>query len=328
MWISLAAISAGLALLVWGADRFVVGAAATARNLGISPMVIGLTIVGFGTSAPEMLVSGVAAWQGNTGIAVGNALGSNIANIALIIGVTALVAPLQVHSATLRREFPMLLGAMVLGYLLLVDLRLDRIDGAALLTAMALVILYTVHLGLRPASGDPMGQEYEAEVPAGISTGRALTWTLIGLLVLLASSRMLVWGAVSIAQALGVSDLVIGLTIVALGTSLPELAASVTGALKQEHDIAIGNIIGSNLFNLLAVLGLSAVIRPASLDPAVLSRDYSTMVGLTLVLMVMAWGLRGHGQVNRIEGGLLLAGYGAYQTLVYFTAVRGMAPLP
>lgn len=324
----MAAIGVGLALLVWGADRFVMGAAATARNLGVSPLVIGLTIVGFGTSAPEMLVSGVAAWQGNTGLAVGNALGSNIANVALIIGVTALTAPLHVHSAMLRREFPILLGAMVLGYVLLVDQRLDRIDGAVLLTGMALVALYTVRLGLRPASGDPMGQEYEAEIPAGMPTGRALTWTLIGLLVLLASSRMLVWGAVSIAQALGVSDLVIGLTIVALGTSLPELAASIVSALRQEHDIAIGNIIGSNLFNLLAVLGLSALIRPAPLDPSVLSRDYPIMVGLSLVLMVMAWGFRGHGRINRFEGGLLLAGYGAYQTLVYFTAVRGMAPIP
>lgn len=320
MWIQLFAIAAGFGLLVWGADRFVTGAAGTARNLGVSPLIIGLTIVGFGTSAPEILVSAVAAWQGNPGLAIGNAIGSNITNIALILGATALVAPLTVHSGAIRREFPVLIATTLVAYLLLSDGVLGVGDGLMLLLGLVVLLSWMVYLGMSSREVDPIVAEYEAEVPTGLGLGRSLWWLSLGLVVLLVSSRLLVWGAVGIAQLLGVSDLIIGLTIVALGTSLPELAASVASALKNEHDIAIGNVIGSNMFNLLAVLGLPGIIRPGPVEDAVLTRDFPIMAGLTVALLVMAYGFRTWGRISRLEGGLLLAGYLAYQTLLYFTA--------
>ncbi len=317
---AIAAVAVGFALLVWGADRFVLGASATASNLGVSPMVIGLTIVGFGTSAPEMLVSGVAAWTGNPGMAVGNAIGSNIANMGLVLGAAALVAPMTVQSTTLKREFPIMFAVMLFALMLLVDGELGWSDGVLLLTGLVVMITGVVSLGLRRDEVDPMAAEYDEEIPHDLSTAMALTWLVLGLGVLLLSSRMLVWGAVDIAQALGVSDLVIGLTIVAIGTSLPELAASVMAALKKEHDIAIGNVIGSNMFNLLAVLGLPGVIHPHLVDPQVLERDYPVMIGFTVALFVMAYGFRGVGRINRFEGGVLLAAYAGYLILLYFNA--------
>jgi cation:H+ antiporter len=320
MWIQLFAIAAGFGLLVWGADRFVTGAAGTARNLGVSPLIIGLTIVGFGTSAPEILVSAVAAWQGNPGLAVGNAIGSNITNIALILGTTALVVPLTVHSGAIRREFPVLIVTTLVAYLLLSDGVLGIGDGAMLLLGLAVLLSWMVYLGLTSRELDPMVAEYEAEVPRDLSLGRSLLWLVLGLVVLLVSSRLLVWGAVGIAQFLGVSDLIIGLTIVALGTSLPELAASLASALKNEHDIAIGNVVGSNMFNLLAVLGLPGIIHPGPVEDVVLTRDFPVMALFTVALLIMAYGFRSWGRINRLEGGLLLCGYLAYQTLLYFTA--------
>ncbi len=320
MWIQLLAVAAGFGLLVWGADRFVTGAAGTARNLGVSPLIIGLTIVGFGTSAPEILVSALAAWQGNPGLAVGNAIGSNITNIALILGATALVTPLTVHSGAIRREFPVLIATTLIAYLLLSDGVLGFGDGLMLLLGLAVLLIWMVYLGLTSRELDPMVAEYEAEVPTDLSLGRSLLWLLAGLVVLLVGSRLLVWGAVGIAQLLGVSDLIIGLTIVALGTSLPELAASVASALKNEHDIAIGNVIGSNMFNLLAVLGLPGIIQPGRIEEVVLTRDFPVMAGFTVALLMMAYGFRTWGRINRPEGGLLLAGYLGYQTLLYFTA--------
>ena len=322
MWIQVAAIIGGFGLLVWGADRFVIGAAASARNLGVSPLLIGLTIVGFGTSAPEMLVSGMAAWNGNAGLGIGNAVGSNIANVGLILGVTALLVPLQVHSVTLRRELPMLLITALAALALLLDGSLDRVDGLVLMAGLAAMLAWVVHLGLSARRGvDPMAAEFAAEIPTDLSTGRALFWLLAGILVLLFASRLLVWGAVGVATWLGVSDLVIGLTIVALGTSLPELAASIASARKGEHDIAIGNVIGSNMFNLLAVLGLPALIQPGAVDRAVLTRDFPVMIGLTLGLMLMARGFHRAGHISRLEGLVLVGVYCAYQTLLYF-AVR------
>jgi cation:H+ antiporter len=323
MWMQLVATVAGFVLLVWGADRFVAGAASTARNLGVSPLLIGLTIVGFGTSAPEMLVSGVAAWQGNAGLAVGNAIGSNIANIALILGVTALIAPLSVHSSALRREFPVLIATTLAAYLLLSDGELGFADGLMLLIGLVILLAWLVYLGLTSRNGmlDPMAAEFEAEIPTDLSMGRSLLWLAIGIVVLLASSRMLVWGAVGIAQYFGVSDLIIGLTIVALGTSLPELAASVASALKNEPDIAVGNVIGSNMFNLLAVLGIPGIIAPGAVEDAVLTRDFPVMTALTVALLIMAYGFRGAGgRINRIEASLLLAAYAGYQVLLYFSA--------
>ena len=318
------ALVSGFLFLVWGADRFVLGAAGTARNLGVSPLIIGLTIVGFGTSAPEMLVSAVAAWQGNPGLAVGNAIGSNITNIALILGLTALVAPLATNSKLLRRELPLLLVTMLAGLGLLVDGELSRLDGVVLMLGLAALIYWMVRTALAERNGDPLVSELSEDIPAEMSTPRALTWLAIGLVVLLVSSRILVWGAVGIAEALGVSDLIIGLTIVALGTSLPELAASMASALRGEPDIAIGNVIGSNLFNLLAVLGIPGLIHPLGIGDDVLFRDYPVMLGLTLAMFIMAYGIRGPGRINRLEGGLLLACYVGYQTLLYFSTRGGM----
>jgi cation:H+ antiporter len=262
----------------------------------------------------------VAAWQGNPGLAVGNAIGSNITNIGLILGTTALVAPLTVHSGAIRREFPVLITTTLVAYLLLSDGNLGLGDGVILLLGLAVLLSWMVYLGLTSRELDPMLAEYEAEVPSDLPLSRALLWLLLGLVVLLVSSRLLVWGAVGVAQLLGVSDLIIGLTIVALGTSLPELAASLAGALKNEHDIAIGNVIGSNMFNLLGVLGIAAVIRPGPIEEVVLTRDFPVMGGLTVALLVMAYGFRTFGRISRLEGVLLLATYIVYQTLLYFTA--------
>ncbi|HKJ76476.1 MAG TPA: calcium/sodium antiporter, partial [Gammaproteobacteria bacterium] len=308
----------GFALLVWGADRFVHGAAATARNLGVSPLIIGLTIVGVGTSAPEILVSTMAALQGNPSLAVGNAVGSNIANIALVLGATALISPLRVKSETLSREYPMMFAVMLLTLVLMLDYNLSRLDGFVLLGALAVMLYWMISLGLRKHRRDPMEADYEKEIPVGMPTARAAAWTLLGLLVLLGASRLLVWAAVDVAQAFGVSDLVIGLTVVAIGTSLPELAASIVSALKKQPDIAIGNIIGSNIFNLLAVIGLPTALAPHALDPAVLTRDMPVMIGLSIALFAMAYGFRGQGCINRIEGALLVLAYFAYLTLLYY----------
>ncbi|MCG7907824.1 MAG: calcium/sodium antiporter, partial [Candidatus Thiodiazotropha taylori] len=239
----------GLVVLVWSADRFISGAAALADNLGVSPMLIGLTVVGFGTSAPEVLVSVMAAVNGNPGLAIGNAVGSNIANIGLILGVTALVIPLSVHSSVLKREYPILLGVTVICILLMLDGELGLLDGAILLVLLVGVfgwMIYTAKTG----EADPIAGEYDAEIPHDVPNQKALMLLIGGLILLLISSRVLVWGATNVAVALGVSDVVIGLTIVAIGTSLPELAASITSAMKGEDDIAIGNVIGSNLYNM------------------------------------------------------------------------------
>jgi cation:H+ antiporter len=320
MWTELLAIIGGFVLLTWSADRFVVGASAIAYILKVSPLIIGLTIVGLGTSAPEMLVSAVASWQGNSGLAVGNALGSNIINTGLILGLTAIIIPLNVHSSIVRRELPVLLLVMVIALLLLLDGTLGRLDGTLLLTGMAIMLIWVVRVGLTPQTPeDPMSDEFADEIPTNMGMGRAVFWLIVGGLCLLGSSRLLVWGAVSVAESMGISDLVIGLTVVALGTSLPELAASVMSAIKNEHDIALGNVIGSNIFNLLAVLGLPGVINPGPIDAEVLSRDYPVMIGLTLALFVMAYGFRGPGRINRIEGALLVIGFCGYQTLLYFS---------
>ncbi len=321
MLLNITALIIGLALLVWSADRFVIGAAAMARNLGLPPLLIGLTIVALGTSAPEILVSAMAAFQGNPGLSIGNALGSNIANIGLILGATAVIAPLSVHSATLRREYPMLMAISLIALLLMVDGELGRTDGLILVAGLALLLYGMVRLGLRSrATTDPMGLEFEAEIPEAMPTARAIAWFLAGLIFLLLSSRILVWGSVNIAKAFGISDLVIGLTIVSIGTSLPELAATVASALKKEHDIALGNIIGSNMFNLLAVLSLPGLIAPGLFAPEILARDLPVMIGLTLGIFVMGFGFGGPGRINRLEGLILALVFIAYQTLLFADA--------
>ncbi len=317
MLLNIAAVIFGFAILVWGSDRFIAGAAAIARNMGVSPLLIGLTIVGFGTSAPEVLVSAMASLQGNPGLAIGNALGSNIANIALILGITALVSPLTVKSNTLKREYPMLLAVSLLALLLMLDGSLDRMDGIILVAALLLVLFGMISIGIGSRSSDPMNVDYDAEIPEDMPNGRAVTWFIIGLALLLLSSRMLIWGAVNIAQTFGVSDLIIGLTIIAIGTSLPELAAGVTSALKNEHDIAIGNIIGSNMYNLLAVLPMPGLIVPGSFSPEIMNRDMPVMIGLTLLMFMMSYGFRRNGRINRFEGLLLFFAFIGYQGMLF-----------
>ncbi len=309
----LIAIAAGLAALVWSADRFVLGAAVTARYLGWSPLIIGMVVIGFGTSAPEMTVSALAAWQGQSGLALGNAFGSNITNIALILGVTALISPIAVQSRVLRVELPVLTGVTLLAFALLADGRIGRLDAVALLLVFAGLIGWMLWQARR-ASDDALAADADQALAAqALSRGRALFWLVFGLLVLVFSSRLLVWGAVGIATQLGVSDLVIGLTIVAVGTSLPELASSVLAARRGEHDLALGNILGSNLFNTLAVVGLAGVIRPLLAEPVLLSRDLVVLVALTLALFLLGMGRRGRpGRINRWEGGVLLAAFVGY----------------
>lgn len=317
---ALTAIAVGLALLAFGADKFVDGAAATARNNGVPPLLVGLTIVGFATSAPEMLVAGVAAQQGNPVLGIGNAIGSNIANIGLVLGITAMVKPLTVHSGVLSREFPMMFLAMLFALALMWDLQLSRSNGIALAAALALVISALVRLSRHALRGDPLTVEFEHELQAKFSTPIALFWVVVGLLTLLLGSHVLVWGAVSVAERFGISDLVIGLTIVAVGTSLPELAAAVASAYKGEPEIALGNVIGSNMFNILGVLCLPTIIQPTSFDQLVISRDMVTMLVFSVGLFLMASGVKQRGHINRSEGAVLLAAFWVYQWSIFATA--------
>jgi cation:H+ antiporter len=309
------ALLAGLVILVWSADRFVLGAAATARFMGISPLVIGLTIVSLGTSAPEMFVSTVAALEGAGGLAVGNAIGSNIANIALVLGVTALVAAIPIQKKLIKKEIPLLLRVTIIAGLVLADLKLDLFD--AMILIIALVVAIYLLFQQSSDSGEAIIDEEEQEAIEAMPARKAIFWLIMGLVALMISSKMLVWGATSIAQAFGISDLVIGLTIVAIGTSLPELAASVGSALKGHHDIAIGNIIGSNIFNLLAVLPIPGLIAPLVIDSMVLERDYMTMLGLTIALMLIIGLSFRRGVIPRFTGIILLASYVAYMALLY-----------
>ncbi|ENY73562.1 K+-dependent Na+/Ca+ exchanger-like protein [Aeromonas diversa CDC 2478-85] len=312
MTLPLLAIVAGLALLVWSADKFVDGAAATARYAGMPPLLIGMVIIGFGTSAPEMVVSALAASQGNPGLALGNAYGSNITNIALILGLTALISPIAVASQVVRKEIPILLGITLLSGALLIDGHLGQGDALILLAVFFVLMGWSIWQGMR-GRGDPLDAEVSEDIDSeGMSLKSALFWLVLGLVLLVGASRLLVWGAVEVAHSLGISDLIIGLTIVAVGTSLPELASSLMAIKKKEHDLALGNVLGSNLFNTLAVVGIAAGISPLAVDPAVLSRDWSVMMGLTLVLLVMCVGRKGQGRINRVEGGLLLAAYVGY----------------
>ena len=315
------ALVLGLALLVWSADRFVEGASLTAAHFGMPPLLIGMVVVGFGTSAPEMVVSALAASQGNPGIALGNAYGSNITNLALILGVTALISPIAVHSAILRKELPILTAVTALAAWQVWDGHISRVDALVLLGLFAGLIGWTVRQGLRQGT-DPLAGEFEAELKSHTRPLRqSVIWLVVGLLLLIVSSRLLVWGAVEIARGFGVSDLIIGLTVVAIGTSLPELASSVIAARKGEHEIALGNILGSNLFNTLAVVGIAGTIRPMAVGPEVLSRDVLVMAVLTVSLFLIGYGFRGIGRINRFEGAALVAcyvGYTAYLVVTVF----------
>ena len=313
MALSLLAIVTGLVLLAWGADRAVSGAAALARNLGVAPVLIGLTIVGIGTSSPEILVSVTAALQGNPGLAIGNAIGSNIANIGLVLGITSLAIPLAVYSDVLRKEYPLLLAVSVLAWLLLMDSHLGRVDGLVLLAALILVSLALVRIGRTRSPSDPLTAEYDAKIARDTKTRTAIGWIILGLGVLIASSRLLFWGAINVAQAFGISDLIIGLTIVAVGTSLPELAASLASALQRQHDIAIGNVIGSNLYNLLAVLCVPGLLAPSAIAEEILWRDLPVMLASIVALYLLGSGFGRQGRINRFEGLLLAAAFFTYQ---------------
>ncbi|WP_426416091.1 calcium/sodium antiporter [Aestuariirhabdus sp. LZHN29] len=313
-------IIAGFAALIWSADKFVEGAAATARQLGMSPLLIGLTVVALGTSAPEILVSIMAAMDGHAGLAAGNAIGSNIANIGLVLAITALIAPLPVKNSLILREIPLLVAITLLAGWCLLDLHLGLVDGILLLSGLA-ITLYLLFRWQKPplAAENQQLADNEADEIPDIPLARALAILLVGLTVLLVSARALVWGATEIALLFGVSDLVIGLTVVAIGTSLPELAASVASALKGHHDIALGNIVGSNIFNLLAVLAMPGLIAPTHFETEILLRDYASMLALTLLLAAMAWLALRRGGIGRYSGGILFACYSAYYVALYFT---------
>lgn len=325
MLFSVAALVVGLALLVWSADRFVDAAAATAKHLGMPALLIGMVIVGFGTSAPEMVVSAMASIDGNPGLALGNAYGSNIANIGLILGICALITPLAIHSGVLRRELPILLGITLLSGFQLLDGELTRTDAFTLLAVFFALMGWSIFSAMRNRD-DSLSAEFEAELKEVMPLRAALIWLVIGLVLLIAASRAFVWGAVNIAHALGVSDLIIGLTIVAVGTSLPELASSLVAIRKGEHDIAVGNVVGSNLFNTLAVVGIAAGIHPLAVEPVILTRDWVVMFVFTLALIAMGLGLTAaRGRLVRWEGAVLLSGFIAYTGWLVYTVLLGPA---
>jgi cation:H+ antiporter len=320
MLLAVLALVFGLTLLVWSADRFVDGASAAARYGGMPPLLIGMLVVGFGTSAPEMVVSAMAAADGNPALALGNAYGSNITNIALIIGLVALLSPIKVNSQVLKKEIPLLLAITLFAGWQMFDHQLSRVDGWCLLGIFAVVMGWSVWQGMRNPQ-DGLSQDMDKELSNNTMTlKQALSWLVLGLVLLILASRLLVYGAVYIAQGLGVSDLVIGLTVVAIGTSLPELASSLMAIKKGEHDIALGNIIGSNLFNTLAVVGIAVLIEPMDVDPIILSRDWTLMFGLTVALLLLGIGYKKLGRINRLEGALLLTVFFAYTAYLISSA--------
>lgn len=320
-----------LGVLITGADLFINGAVATARHFRVSPLLVGMVIVGFGTSAPEMLVSTISALDGASGIALGNAWGSNIANIAVILGITALIRPVTVHSRVLRTELPILLGVSVLAGVQVIDGSLGRWDAIILLAVFVAFLWWSVRYQ-RVEPSDPLADQVVREMmpdggaesrgrvpgelrvqPEGRSLGRSVVILVGGLVLLVGGSRGVVWGAVGLARAAGISDLIIGLTIVAVGTSLPELASSIAAIRKGEDEIAFGNVVGSNLFNTLIVVGLAGVIRPFPVERLSLVRDVPVMVGLTVLMLLFGLGRRGRsGRINRVEAVVLCLAYVAY----------------
>ena len=324
MFLNFVALLVGLVVLVVAADKFIIGTVSIAKKFGISPLLIGLTIVGLGTSAPEILVSAISSWQGNAGLAVGNALGSNIANIGLILGATALISPLAFKSALLRRELPILMAVSLACFALSLD-GLTQLDGVIMLVMLFSFLFWLIRSAKQNQKkntiSDPLEQELLDEMPEEVSEKKAWLLFVAGLIGLLASSRLLVWAAVNIAESFGVSDLVIGLTIVALGTSLPELAASISSVLKNEDDLAVGNIIGSNMYNLLAVYSLPGLIAPGPLADTVIYRDFPVLLGFTAILFIVSYGIKKSGLITRWKGSLLLLGYCSYQWVIYQSAV-------
>ncbi|MGL4827122.1 MAG: calcium/sodium antiporter [Vibrionaceae bacterium] len=326
----------GLILLMWSADKLVYGSSAVARNFGISPLVIGMTIIALGSSAPEMVVSASAAFEGKTDIAVGNVLGSNITNIALILGCSALLRPLLINSTIIRKELPMMLAITLGCGAILWDSQLARVEGFILIALFAVFTLIMLKgaradnqsataLSESAALEKPSEKNALTPEPASdsadeekITNLKATFWIVVGLALLILSANLIIHNAVIIAKAFGLSDLVIGLTIIAIGTSLPELAASIASVLKQEDDMAVGNIIGSNIFNILIVMGLPALIQPAQLSPFAMHRDFYVMLTFSVLLFLFAFGKKR--VINRFEGAALLTGFIAYQSYLFFSA--------
>ena len=318
MFLTLLWLASGLALLIWSADRFVAGAVALSHQFGIPVIVIGIVVIGFGTSAPELLISSIAAWRGNSGLAIGNAIGSNIANIALILGATALLTPIAISSSVLKREFPVLLLATVLAWFLLSDSLLSGIDGSILILGLLLALGYLTITALR--SNQNNTEAISEEIP-DYTIPKAFTWTVVGLILLLISSRILVINSIDLAVYFGVSDVIIGLTIVAIGTSLPELAASITGALKHHSDLAVGNVVGSNIFNTLGVIGIPGLVHSYAIPEEILNRDLPIMLALTLLLVVVALATCKSRGLHRGIGALLLVCFIAFQVTLYLQSV-------
>ncbi len=305
----------GFIAVVWGADRFVYGAAGLASNLGVDRIIIGLTVVAFGTSAPEMLVSAIAAASGSGEMGVGNAVGSNITNVTLVLGASAAVGVLSIHSRLLVREIPILFATMAVSWWFLWDGTLSRIEGLILFSGLGAVVIWLGVEGSKERA-DPSRPSFEEEdVPDSLPTNKAIGLFLVGLVFLLAGSRVLVWGAVELSLLLGVAELVVGLTVVALGTSLPELATSVTAARRGEQDIAVGNVVGSNIFNLLGVLALPGIIAPGPVSRSVVTRDYPIMLGATLLLLFMA--LNEANEIGRKRGVALVVVFVIYFILLF-----------
>ncbi len=324
MFLEIIAIIIGLAALVWSADRFVDGAAATAAHFHVPPLIIGMVIIGFGTSAPELVVSASSALEGNPGIALGNAYGSNIANIGLILGFTALLSPIAVHSQVLKKELPILLFVTLVLTWAVWDLDVTRIDSIVMLLVFASVMGWTIRQGIKH-SPDGLSADVERDLAAHeMPLKHALAWLAVGIVVLAASSKSLVWGASGVASALGVSDLIIGLTVVAIGTSAPELASSLAALRKNQHDLVLGNVIGSNLFNTLAVVGLAGVIQPMKAPAEVITRDTFVLCGMTLLLLIFCFGFKGPKKINRIEGGVLLSIFIAYTSWLIYVVISAV----
>jgi len=318
-------VGLSLLLLVWSADRFVDGSAVTARHLGMPPLLIGMIVVGFGTSIPEMMVSALSAMNGNPGIALGNAYGSNICNIALILGITALINPIHVQSGILKKELPVLTLVTVVTIFQLMDGFLTRFEAGCLIFAFIGLLAWSL-FQQRQVPQDSLGLEVEKRLQTPATPFKKAVFQLVlGLVLLIVSSRILVSGSIEIARFFGISDLMIGLTIVAIGTSLPELASSIMAARKNEHEIALGNIIGSNLFNTLAVVGIAGIIQPMKVDPGVLSRDLPMMTGLTGSLFIIGYGFKGRpGRINRFEGMALLLSYVLYMGWLFASQRHGV----
>ena len=319
MLFAIALVLVGLVLLAWSAERLVFGSASLARNMGISPLIIGMTIIAMGSSAPEMMVSATASMMGKPDTAVGNVLGSNITNIALVLGITLLIRALSISSTVLKREIPLLIIVTAASAWILHDGFLSRVESILLLLGFGALILALLKMALAGHTDDPLIAEQLSEVPDNVPTSKAVLWTLVGLVLLPISAQILIKGATDIALLFGVSDLVIGLTILAVGTSLPELAASIAAVRKGEDDMVIGNVVGSNLFNILAVLGIAGVIAPAQLDPAAASRDLYAMLAVTSLLVLVSYAVYKAKLLNRWLGLVFIACFVGYQVILFIS---------